>query len=249
MRKPFIAGNMKMHKTVSEALSYAKSLKELVKNVSDRDILVCAPMTALYALSQELSGSNIKLGAQNVMYEDKGAFTGEIAPGMLKEIGVEYVIIGHSERRHVFKETDDVIQRKVKKCLETGLLPILCVGEQLEQREAGITNNIVGGQVFYGLCGLNSDEVKKVTIAYEPVWAIGTGKVATPNDAQAVHKYIRTLLGEVYDSATADAVRIQYGGSVKPDNVAGLMDQPDIDGALVGGACLEADSFSKLIKY
>ena len=246
MRRLLIAGNWKMHKTVGEAIELVRELKILVSDVTDRDILVCPPFTALYPVSQELKGSNIDLGAQNMFYELEGAFTGEISPLMLKDAGCSYVILGHSERRHIFGETDELINKKVLSALENGLIPILCVGETLEDRESGKTKEVVERQVKEGLKGISSEEF---VIAYEPVWAIGTGRTATPEQAQEVHEFIRSIIEGMFSKNVADRVRILYGGSVKPNNAADLLAMPDIDGALVGGASLKADSFSKIVKF
>jgi triosephosphate isomerase len=249
MRKPFIAGNWKMYKITPEAQAYAKEFKNLVQNVTDRDILICAPFTLLGTLAKEWNNSNILLGAQNMYFEKEGAFTGEISPLQLKDIGAQYVILGHSERRHILKETDALINKKVHAALQNDLLPILCVGELLEEREANKTETVVKTHVVEGFKGLSQSDALKVTIAYEPVWAIGTGKTATPEDADAVHVFIRKVLAEIYDSSTAEAIRIQYGGSVKTDNVDSLMAKPNIDGALVGGASLKADSFARIVGF
>jgi triosephosphate isomerase len=249
MRKPFIAGNFKLHKTISEVLQYAKGLLNEVKDVSERDILICPSFTALSEASKVLKGSNISLGAQNMHFESKGAFTGEISAEMLIDAGCEYVIIGHSERRHVFKEEDDLINKKMKKAASIGLKPILCVGELIEERESGMAETIVKNQTEYGLKDLSKEDMKQVTIAYEPVWAIGTGKTATPDDAESMQEFIRKLIANLYDDEIAQNMRIQYGGSVKPANISDLMAMPNVDGALVGGACLEVDSFSKIVKF
>lgn len=246
MRRLLIAGNWKMHKTVQEAVELVRELKELVSDVKDRDILVCPPFTALYAVSRELEGSNIALGAQNMFYEEKGAFTGEISPLMVKDVGCSYVILGHSERRHIFGETDELINKKVLSAVNHGLIPILCVGETLQEREEGKTKDVIERQVKEGLKGLN--ETSEFVIAYEPVWAIGTGKTATPELAEEVHSFIREILAEMFGKEKADSIRILYGGSVKPENAAGLMSQPNIDGSLVGGASLKAESFAKIVK-
>ena len=246
MRRLLIAGNWKMHKTVQEAVELVRELKELVSDVKDRDILVCPPFTALYAVSRELEGSNIALGAQNMFYEEKGAFTGEISPLMVKDVGCSYVILGHSERRHIFGETDELINKKVLSAVNHGLIPILCVGETLQEREEGKTKDVIERQVKEGLKGLN--ETSEFVIAYEPVWAIGTGKTATPELAEKVHSFIREILAEMFGKEKADSIRILYGGSVKPENAAGLMSQPNIDGSLVGGASLKAESFAKIVK-
>ncbi len=246
MRRLLIAGNWKMNQTVPEALQLVRELKEKIEGVEDRDILVCPPFTALYPVGKELEGSSIALGAQNMFYEEKGAFTGEISPIMLKDIGCSYVILGHSERRHIFGETDELINKKVISAVKHDLIPILCVGETLQEREEGRTENIVGRQVREGLKGVNSEA--EFVIAYEPVWAIGTGKSATPEMAQEVHKFIREILKELFGEEKAKAVRILYGGSVKPKNAKDLLEMPDIDGALVGGASLKADSFVQIVK-
>ena len=248
MRKPLIAGNWKMNKTVKESVGLVSDLKKLVKGVKDRDILVCPTFTALSSVAEQIKGSNIMLGAQNMHFEEEGAFTGEISAKMLKEIGCKYVILGHSERRHIFNEDDELINKKVKTGLASGLKVILCVGETLEEREKGDTEKVVERHVKKGLNGVSSGDMKNVIIAYEPVWAIGTGKTATPEQAEEVHKLIRGLLGKLYGKI-ADNTLILYGGSVKPDNIKGLMDKEDIDGGLVGGASLDAKSFSEIVKY
>jgi triosephosphate isomerase len=248
-RRAFIAGNWKMYKTISESVAFAKEFKGLVNGVKDRDILLCVPFTAVASVAKELDGTNVAVGAQNMYFEKEGAFTGEISPQMLVEAGAKFVILGHSERRHIFGEKDELINRKVKAALAVGLSPILCVGELLEEREAGRTEAVCKTQTVEGFKGLTKDEALKVTIAYEPVWAIGTGKTATPEDADNVHAYIRKVLEGIYDADTASKVRIQYGGSVKPDNVDQLMGKPNIDGALVGGASLKTDSFVRIVKF
>ena len=248
-RMPLLAGNWKMFKTIPEALELVNGLKKNCAQVSDREILVCPPFTALYAVSQVIKGSNIKLGAQNLFWETKGAFTGEIAPGMLVDAGCKYVIIGHSERRQYFGETDETVNKKMKAAFAAGLVPIVCIGETLAEREKNITFSVVERQVKNGLAGLAAEQSKTIVIAYEPVWAIGTGKTATPQQAEEVHAHVRKLYGGMYGDAVSDAVRILYGGSMKPDNISELMKQPNIDGGLVGGASLEADSFTKIIKY
>ena len=247
MRRLLIAGNWKMHKTIPEALDLVRELKELVRNVNDRDILVCPPFTALYPVSRELEGSNIVLGGQNMYFEEQGAFTGEISPLMLKDAGCSYVILGHSERRHIFGETDELVNKKVLSAINHGLIPILCVGELLEERESGKTQEVVEKQVREGLKGVDGDN--EFVIAYEPVWAIGTGKTATPELAEEVHLFIRRVLSDMFGSEKANSVRILYGGSVKPENAAGLLNMENIDGALVGGASLKAESFAKIVKF
>lgn len=248
-RKKFIAGNWKMYKTVSEAVAFAKDAKARTAGVANVQIAIGAPYTALYALVQELKGSNIEVAAQNCHWEKEGAFTGEISVGMLKEIGVQHVIIAHSERRQYFGETNATANKKVKAALAGGLGVILCAGETLAEREGGKTFDVVKDHVLGSLEGLTAEDLKNVVLAYEPVWAIGTGKVATPAQAQEVHAFIRGVLKDKFGADAANAMRIQYGGSVKPDNVKELMGQADIDGALVGGAALKPDSFEALVKF
>ncbi|MDF2874126.1 MAG: tpiA [Sporomusa sp.] len=249
MRKPIIAGNWKMHKTAGEGVTLVEQLKNLTNTVTGVEIVICPPFTALAAIAGAVAGTNIGLGAQNMHWEDKGAFTGEVSPGMVKDIGCTHVIIGHSERRQYFAETDQTVNNKVKAAFKTGLTPILCVGETLAEREAGTTEQVVGTQTRGGLAGLTAEQVANLVLAYEPVWAIGTGRTASADDANAVCAFIRRTVATLFGQAAAEKVRIQYGGSVKPDNVAELMAKPDIDGALVGGASLEADSFSKLVRF
>ncbi|TKJ40228.1 triose-phosphate isomerase [candidate division LCP-89 bacterium B3_LCP] len=248
MRRPFIAGNWKMSKNLQESVSLAKSLKNRLKNVKNRDILICPSFTALGSVYDEVKGSNIKLGAQNMYFEDKGAYTGEVSPLMLKDF-CEYVILGHSERRQYFDESDEKVNKKVKKALEHGLRPILCVGESLEQREKNETFDIVGEQLEKSLKGVNKNSMKRIIIAYEPVWAIGTGKNATPEQAEDVHVFIRKEIEKIYGKGIADDIRILYGGSVKPDNIKDLMEKESIDGVLVGGASLDAESFSEIVDF
>ena len=247
-RKLIIAGNWKMNKTVAESLDLANGLVRELKEVKEVDIAICPPFTALSEVSKAVIDSNIRLGAQNMSQNGYGAHTGEIAAGMLKEFSTKYVILGHSERREYQRESDELIAAKAKAAHEAGLKPIVCVGEQLEERESGNTENVVGTQVRGSLAGLTTEEMLGTVIAYEPVWAIGTGKTATAEQAQEVHAFIRNLLADLFDADTAKAVRIQYGGSVKPDNARKLMSQPDVDGALVGGASLDVRVFSELIK-
>jgi triosephosphate isomerase (TIM) len=249
MRKPIIAGNWKMNKTVEESVDMVKNLLPLVQDIDDVDIVVCPTFTALYPVSEIIKGSSIKLGAQNMSNEDSGAFTGEISADMLKSSGCEYVIVGHSERREYNNESNELINKKIKKVISSGLLPILCVGEKLEQREAGITNDVVKEHVVEGLKDIDNNDILKIVIAYEPVWAIGTGKTATSEQAQEVHAFIRSILAELYDDQIAAQIRIQYGGSVKPSNVKELMANEDLDGALVGGASLDPESFEQLVKF
>ncbi len=248
MRKTIIAGNWKMYKTVDESIELINGLKPLISNLKPNvEVIICPPFTSLVVAAGLLKDSSIKLGAQNMSEHDEGAFTGEVSWKMLKSAGCEYVILGHSERRQYFGETNDLINKKAKKALAGGLKPIICVGEKLEEREQGITQQIVSAQVKGVLAGLSADDLKRVIIAYEPVWAIGTGKNATPVQAQEVHQHIRKLVAHLYTWSVAEALVIQYGGSVKPDNAADLLAQDDIDGALVGGACLKADSFASII--
>jgi triosephosphate isomerase len=247
MRKPIIAGNWKMHKTIAEALEFVNEVKDRVNN-DKVEAVICAPFTLLKDLKQATKGTNIKIGAQNMHFEEKGAFTGEISPLMLKELDMDYVVIGHSERRQYFNETDETVNKKVLKALEVGIDPILCVGETLEEREAGNTKDICKVQVEKALENVSKEDLAKVVIAYEPVWAIGTGKTATSEDANDVIAYIREVVANLYGEL-ANEVRIQYGGSVKPSNVAEIMNQSDIDGALVGGASLEANDYVELVNF
>jgi triosephosphate isomerase len=249
MRKTVIAGNWKMNNDLKESEKLIVELKNLLQNEKPNcDVIVCPPFTSLSEASKLLKGSQIKLGAQNMHFEENGAFTGEISASMLKSIGCEYVILGHSERRHIFGESDVVINKKIKKALSAGLKPIFCIGELLEERENGTTNDVVKRQVLKGLDGISAEDMKNVIVAYEPVWAIGTGKTASPAQAQEVHEFIRDLIEIDYSLEVANDLVIQYGGSVKPDNAKELLSQKDIDGALVGGACLKADSFLGIIK-
>lgn len=247
-RMPIIAGNWKMFKTLSEATALVEAIKPLDAVTSRVEVVVCPPFTALAQVVEVLRGTKISVGAQDVYWEDSGAFTGEISPVMLKDIGCRYVIIGHSERRQFFGETDEKINRKIKAVLAHDLVPILCVGETLAEREAGLTEQVIHTQAKANLAGLTPDQTGGMIIAYEPVWAIGTGKTSSEGDAQQVISYIRSLVKEWLGVSAAQKVRIQYGGSVKPGNTAGLMTQPDIDGALVGGASLEAVSFMGIVQ-
>ncbi|MER3524503.1 MAG: triose-phosphate isomerase [Ignavibacteria bacterium] len=249
MRKTVIAGNWKMYKTVEETVELLDALKpRCTKLPPEVEVVVCPPFTSLVVASRMLKDSPIRLGAQNMSEHGEGAYTGEVSWRMLKSAGCRYVILGHSERRHYFGETNELINRKAKKALEAGLEPIICVGERLEEREQGITQQVVATQIKGVLAGIPSEEMKRIIIAYEPVWAIGTGKTATPVQAQEVHQQIRKLVAQLYSWHIAEALIIQYGGSVKPDNAADLLAQDDIDGALVGGACLKADSFAAIIE-
>lgn len=249
MRRPIIAGNWKMNKTIGDAVQLVEALKSKVANVTDVDIVVAPSFIALAAVAKVIENTNIALAAQNMYWEESGAFTGEISPIMLKDIGCEYAIIGHSERRQYFAETNETVNNKVKVAHNHGLTPIVCVGERLEERESGVTEDVVKEQVVNGLAGLSEEEMLKTVMAYEPLWAIGTGKTATPDQVQEVHAFIRGLLANTYSRETAEKVRIQYGGSVKPENIAELMAQPDVDGGLVGGASLQAESFAQIVKY
>ena len=248
-RLPFIAGNWKMNKTVGEALDLIRELKTVISGVNEVEVAVAPPFTALFPVRKELEGSSIRLAAQNLYWEEKGAFTGEISPPMLKEVGCHYVIIGHSERRQFFGESDETVNRRINAALAQGLKVIFCIGETLKEREDGKTFSLLEKQTEGGLKGLSDKEMKKMVIAYEPVWAIGTGKTATPEQAEEVHRFIRGKLERFYSKAVSEEIRIQYGGSVTPDNIKGLMVQPDIDGALVGGASLKAESFSKIVRF
>ena len=249
MRTPVIAGNWKMNKTVAEAVALASEIKEKVAGVENVKIIVCPVFTAVKSVADVLKGTNVKVGAQDMYWETSGAYTGEVSGEMLLEAGAEYVIIGHSERRQYFGETNETVNKKLKKALSIGLKPIVCIGETLADRESGNTEAVVEKQVREGFVGLTAEEMKGTIIAYEPVWAIGTGKTATAEQAEAVHAFVRTLVSQLWDKETADAVVIQYGGSMKPENVASLLAQPDIDGGLIGGAALKADSFEKLVKF
>lgn len=248
MRKTIIAGNWKMNKTNKEAVEMLTELKEIVKGIDSVGIVIGAPFTALSDAVKAVAGSNIKIAAENVYPKESGAYTGEVSPVMLKEIGVEYVILGHSERREYFKESDEFINEKVKCVLAHGMTPILCIGEKLEDRESGRTNDVNKTQINGGLAGLTAEEAKKVVIAYEPVWAIGTGRTATPEIAEETHKAIREELARMFGEEVANEITIQYGGSMKPENAQELLAQADIDGGLIGGASLKAQDFSKIVK-
>lgn len=249
MRKKVIAGNWKMYNDIPASV---KLISELKKSLAGQDlkadVIICPPFTSLDTAKTLIKDSAIQLGAQNMYFEESGAYTGEISAEMLKSAGCQYVILGHSERRTIFMESDELINKKIKKAVASGLTAIFCVGETLEQRENGTTESVISKQVTTGLSGISAEELKKVIVAYEPVWAIGTGKTATPEQAQEVHASIRNLLKKLYSNEAAEDVTIQYGGSVKPENASLLLSQKDIDGALVGGACLKADSFTSIIK-
>lgn len=248
MRRPLIAGNWKMHNNCAQSVEL---VSQLIKSVPDSevDIVVAPPYTALSSVATVLKGSPIALSAQNIFWEESGAFTGEIAPAMLKDVGCTYVIIGHSERRQFFNETNETVNKRLKAALKASLIPILCIGETLTEREGEKTLAVIEEQITGGLLNVSPDEMEPVIVAYEPIWAIGTGETATPEQAQEVHRFIRELVARIFSKQIADGIRILYGGSVKPDNVDHLMAQTDIDGALVGGASLKADSFARLIAF
>ncbi|MCR1935101.1 triose-phosphate isomerase [Clostridium tepidum] len=248
MRTAIIAGNWKMNKTVKEAVELVKELKPLVKDAKC-DVVVCPTYVCLPAVLEEVKGSNIKVGAQNMHFEENGAYTGEIAPKMLEELGVHYVIIGHSERRQYFNETDETVNKKVKKAFEHNLIPIVCCGESLEEREGNVTEKVLEEQIKVGLKELSKEQVEKLVIAYEPIWAIGTGKTATDEQANETIGYIRNIIKSMYGEDVSNKVRIQYGGSVKPGTIKGQMAKEEIDGALVGGASLKAEDFSAIVNF
>jgi triosephosphate isomerase (TIM) len=248
MRKPIVAGNWKMNKTVADAVALVNSMKAELSAIEGVDVVLCPPFTALVAVGQAVAGTRVDLGAQNMHAEKSGAYTGEVAADMIRELGCHYVILGHSERRQYFKETDEIVNQKAKAALAAGLRPIVCVGELLEHREAGQTEKVVETQVRGSLAGLSPKDLVTTVVAYEPVWAIGTGKTATPAQAQEVHAFIRKVLKSLADESVAQSVRIQYGGSVKASNAKELFHQPDIDGGLIGGASLESRSFIDIVK-
>ena len=248
MRTPIVTGNWKLSKTISEAVEFVITLRDLVADVTDVEIVIAPPFTALSAVAELLEDSNIRLAAQDVFWEDSGAFTGEVSPVMLKEAGCDYVIIGHSERRGYFGETNESVNRKAKAAHLHGLKPILCVGEKFEDRDAGNTELVVEEQVINGTSGLSEEEILSTVIAYEPVWAIGTGKTAKSDQAQEVHGFVRSLLSRTYPTDVARQVRLQYGGSVNPSNTAELMAQLDVDGVLVGGSSLKVESFARIVR-
>ena len=248
MRKPIIAGNWKMNKTISEAASLIEQLKPMIKGASC-DVVVCPTFLSLPLVVELCKGTEIKVGAQNMHFEDEGAFTGEISPKMLKELGVEYVIIGHSERRQYFNETDETVNKKLKAAFSHDITPILCVGESLEERELEITKEVLAKQIKLDLAGLSKEQVERLVIAYEPIWAIGTGKTATADDANNTIGFIRSVVGELYGCAVSDKVRIQYGGSVKPSTIKEQMAMEHIDGGLIGGASLKASDFAAIVNF
>jgi len=250
MRKPVSAGNWKMYKTLGDAVDTALALKPLVANANHCEVVIAPVFTAIKTVADRLEGSNVYVAGQDCSTESaEGAHTGEIAAFMLRDVGAKYVIIGHSERRQLYSETDLMVSQKTRAALGGGLNVIMCVGESLAQREQGIAENVVSGQLTGGLNGLTAPDLDRIIVAYEPVWAIGTGRTATPEQAQEMHAFIRRVFAERHSSGAAEALRILYGGSVKPDNIAGLMSQGDIDGALVGGASLKADSFAQIVNY
>ena len=247
-RKTIIAGNWKMNKTAAEAKAFIEEFKPMVADIDSVEIVLCPVYTALTAAIETAAGSNVKIGAQNIHWAANGAYTGEISAAMLKETGIDYVIIGHSERRQYFGETDETVNQRLNAALEVGLIPMVCVGELLEEREGGKTEVVMNTQLKGGLAGISKEDMEKIVVAYEPVWAIGTGKTATPEMAEETHAYIRKVLTEMFGTETAEKVRIQYGGSMKGANSAELIAQTDIDGGLVGGAALEPGSFAELIR-
>ena len=249
MRKPVFGGNWKMNKMVKESIEAVKQLKEELGDVERVEVAIFPSYTSLWAVKKIIEDSRIGLGAQNMYWGEKGAYTGEVSPHMLLDAGCKYVILGHSERRQYFGETDAGVNRKIKAALSLGLTPVVCVGESLKEREAGRAEEVVESQMKKCLEGLDLQQIKKLIIAYEPVWAIGTGKIATPHQAQEMHSFIRGILEELWGKKICSSMRIQYGGSVKPENIKELMKQPDIDGALVGGASLIINSFVKIVKY
>lgn len=248
MRIPIIAGNWKMNKTIADGVSLASQLKE-VSNKTDVEVVICVPFVALNDIKKEIEGFKIKLGAQNMHWEEEGAYTGEISPLMLKDIGVDYVIIGHSERRQYFGETNETVNKKVISALKHDIIPIVCVGETLEEKESSLDKKVVEEQILKAFDGIEGNDIENIVIAYEPIWAIGTGKTASSEDANNMISYIREIIQEKYGVEISEEVRIQYGGSVKADNITEIMNQSDIDGALVGGASLKSDSFIDIINF
>lgn len=248
-RKSLIAGNWKMHLTIGEAVSLAQEIAKSSQGLEDREVMIAPAATAIDAVSKAVKDSPVIIAGQNVSWEQQGAYTGEISPLMLKDAGADMAIIGHSERRHIFGESNAMINQRVLGALASDIIPVLCVGETLDEREEGLTMNVLELQVCEGLEGVSSLQIEQVVIAYEPVWAIGTGKTASKEQAQEAHRFIRGVLGDLYEKKLAEQIRILYGGSVKPDNVDDLMAMPDIDGALVGGAALQSDSFDRIIHF
>jgi triosephosphate isomerase (TIM) len=249
MKRNVIAGNWKMYKSKNEAKTFAMEFRNLLTDIKDREIVICPPFLHISTLVEAFTGSSVKIGGQNLFWEDDGAYTAEISGSMLKSFGASYVIIGHSERRQYFHETDETVNKRLFAALKNGLIPIVCIGETLKERDSGSTFNVIDTQVKNGLKGLAGGDVFRIVVAYEPVWAIGTGKTATPEIAQEVHSYIRSNLSDMFGGEASGSIPIIYGGSVKPDNIDVLMGQKDIDGALVGGASLKTDSFERIVKY
>ena len=249
MRPSLIAGNWKMNGLTADAGDLARAMRSKLEGTNGAEVLICPPFLSLQAVGEALNGSSIRLGAQDMHWESKGAFTGETSPAMLREVGCTHVILGHSERRHIMGENNEMINKKVRKALESDLTPILCVGELLEERNMGVTHEVVERQINKGLEGLSGADIARMILAYEPVWAIGTGQVATPRQAQDVHHYLRKLVSKLGGADVAAGMRILYGGSVKPENIKDLMAEEDIDGALVGGASLKADSFAEIVRH
>ena len=248
MRTPFVAGNWKLNKTSDEAETLARCVVDAVSDMKGVDVAICPPFTALERVSSVVCCTGVGLGAQNMYWEAEGAFTGEVSAPMLLTCGCEYVILGHSERRQFFGETDETVNRRLKAALSAGLKPIVCIGESFDERQADVTEQVVETQTRGALDGISADDMRGITLAYEPVWAIGTGLTATPEQAEAVHAFLREVLAQLYDGDVAQGVRIQYGGSVKPDNAVALFEQDNIDGGLIGGASLEADDFAAIVK-
>jgi triosephosphate isomerase (TIM) len=249
-RKVVIAGNWKMYKTVGESVDTVLALKPLVANANHCEVIIAPVFTAIKTVADRLEGSNIHVAGQDCSTEvEEGAHTGEVAAFMLRDVGASHVIVGHSERRQFYSESDSNVNKKCQAAISAGLTAIVCVGESLEQRDQGNAENVVSGQLIGGLNGLTASDLDRIIVAYEPVWAIGTGRTATPEQAQEMHAFIRRVFADRYSKQAADEIRVLYGGSVKPDNIAGLMSQADIDGALVGGASLQADSFAKIVNY
>lgn len=249
MRRPIIGGNWKMNKTLGEAEQFAKGIAAELEGDEGVDTVIFPPFISVRRVGELLEDTDIEVGAQNMFWEEKGAYTGEVSPLMLKDAGCTYVILGHSERRQYFGESDESINKKIRAAFEAALLPVVCVGERLQERKKGMAEKVVESQLRKCFSGLDSSQVAQIVVAYEPIWAIGTGETATPQQAQHMHQFIRNILQELYNQDTANLVRIQYGGSVKAHNIKQLMEQPDIDGALVGGASLKVDSFAKIVKY
>jgi triosephosphate isomerase len=250
MRRTIIAGNWKMYKTTKEAIKLTRKLKENLKNIRGMEVVLCPPFTSLLSVYEIIKNTpNIKLGAQNISWEKEGAYTGEISPSMIKDVGCEFVIIGHSERRKYFNEDDSIVNKKIKLAISFGLTPIVCVGETLEERERGEALDTVINQINKGFVGIPQEDMRKLVIAYEPVWAIGTGRTATPEIANGMHLVIRKRLSKLYSSKLSDSISILYGGSVKPDNIDSLMGQVNIDGVLVGGASLDSESFERIVNF